>query len=401
MRLASAALVAASVVAGLALLVRFRGLLAARLKRHSDRPLYRTTGVVRALAGGVLRGSVAWRAAALGLVGTAVLVLDIVRTGSAPIHAACAVVVVAVFIRTARAWATRRRPGTPFLETVGMSVVGLLLGGAAITGLESAEVASAAALAAALLAGRAFDPMGKVLVVWLRDLHTEADAAAFTPSRELRQRTEELRERFLRERRVVVSQLLAEPVARELAAFARSGRFELVARGPREAPAPPECRLLERIFAPHERCTAECSSLCGFARSLTNGPLRDWLCELTRHPALVNRSGAALEPVIAMHAFRTDDFLSPHADGETGEYDRAAIVCVWHASEEWCADWGGLLKFHDSGSDGARTVLVPRFNELHLFAVDRDVRHEVTRVSGPDTRFTVNLRLNEPLEGAL
>jgi Rps23 Pro-64 3,4-dihydroxylase Tpa1-like proline 4-hydroxylase len=84
--------------------------------------------------------------------------------------------------------------------------------------------------------------------------------------------------------------------------------------------------------------------------------------------------------------YRPGDFLTRHDDNVQGKNRRLAYV--FGLSQEWRAEWGGLLFFTDAQGEVIDT-LIPRFNALSLFAVPQP--HSVSFVApcAPHPRMSV------------
>jgi Rps23 Pro-64 3,4-dihydroxylase Tpa1-like proline 4-hydroxylase len=80
-------------------------------------------------------------------------------------------------------------------------------------------------------------------------------------------------------------------------------------------------------------------------------------------------------------------FLAMHDDSHVAEGWRVAYVMNFCA-EDWRPDWGGYLMFYDEDGD-VITGFKPRFNALNLFAVPQ--KHNVTMVPpfAPVGRFAI------------
>ncbi|HBK91349.1 MAG TPA: hypothetical protein DDZ68_06735 [Parvularcula sp.] len=74
--------------------------------------------------------------------------------------------------------------------------------------------------------------------------------------------------------------------------------------------------------------------------------------------------------------FRAGHFLTTHSDGVEGKGRVAAYVL--NLTEDWRADWGGILNFTNARGDVERG-LTPSFNALNMFAVPQD--HHVSYVA--------------------
>lgn len=106
-----------------------------------------------------------------------------------------------------------------------------------------------------------------------------------------------------------------------------------------------------------------------FARFLSGPPVRDLLRQITGSSDIDFADAQAT-------VYGRGDFLTMHDDAVDGKGRRAAYVLG--LTEEWRADWGGLLMFH--GDDGdIEEAWIPRFNALSLFAVPQ--RHSVGLVA--------------------
>ena len=123
-----------------------------------------------------------------------------------------------------------------------------------------------------------------------------------------------------------------------------------------------------------------------FVRSLTCGPLRDFVAAITSRRELYNRLGRRGRPILVAHAYPRGGYLEEHADDAIDGGSRRAVSLVWHASPRWEAPWGGQLRFREATQDS----LSPRFGALHLFEARAYNRHEVTMVTGPDVRYTLS-----------
>jgi hypothetical protein len=375
-----------------------------------DRPLERARGVMVAMFRGVARGSRPWLETLSCIAAVCLLLIpELVRIvrGEAVTSIGAALMLllaVPIWLRAGALWRTRSRPGAPVREA-------LLLAALAAVWVVSACVpalwslapqfpvvgfSAGLALAGLLLAGGVIDPLGRLLHVWSRKLEEQVELDPhFAPSSALLARTEELKERFLRERRLVIDDLLDDQVARTVAEALRAYPLKRVRRGPASRGAAAATSVLTAAFTPHRPCNGACKPLCALANSLVAGSLRDFMRQISGRPALLERSGEGLEPVATINGWDAGSFVAPHAD-VVGSYDDAAIVFVWHASENWDPSWGGVLRFTATPE---QSELIPRFNTLHLWAISPEAVHEVTRVTGPEIRYTLTGRLHEPLEG--
>lgn len=88
-------------------------------------------------------------------------------------------------------------------------------------------------------------------------------------------------------------------------------------------------------------------------------------------------------------------FLTSHDDEVAGKGRRAAYVMG--LTQDWRAEWGGLLMFHSADGDIERGLL-PRFNTLNLFAVPQ--LHSVSYINPAAARPRISvtgwLRAGDP-----
>lgn len=85
-------------------------------------------------------------------------------------------------------------------------------------------------------------------------------------------------------------------------------------------------------------------------------------------------------------AYGPSHFLTAHDDDVSGKSRKAAFVV--NLSQDWVADWGGLLLFHDPCVASAE-ALVPIFNSINLFSVPQ--LHSVSMVMPfvPRRRYSI------------
>ncbi len=114
----------------------------------------------------------------------------------------------------------------------------------------------------------------------------------------------------------------------------------------------------------------------------TRGLLLDRVIDALNHPAALDTfraiTGASNIRVVDGQATRylPGHFLTSHDDGIDGEGRIAAYVI--NLTQNWRADWGGLLQFHNAGGD-IPLALKPGFNTIHLFRVPQ--MHSVSYVA--------------------
>lgn len=136
----------------------------------------------------------------------------------------------------------------------------------------------------------------------------------------------------------------------------------------------------ETIRVPDDAAARAASSdpLAAFASSLSGGPARDLLRDVT---------GFAYDFADAQGtAFAPGDFLTAHDDDVAGKGRYAAYV--YGLTPNWRADYGGMLLFH--GADGdIQEGFLPRFNTLNVFTVPQV--HSVSMVTraAPARRYSV------------
>jgi hypothetical protein len=84
--------------------------------------------------------------------------------------------------------------------------------------------------------------------------------------------------------------------------------------------------------------------------------------------------------------YRPGHFLTAH-DDSADAMDRSAAF-VLNLTEDWCADFGGVLQLLDKGGD-VRAGLTPRFNRLALFRVPQSHAVSVVAPYAPGPRFAI------------
>ena len=266
--------------------------------------------------------------------------------------------------------------------------------------------------------GRGVDPFALIVRVSLRALDDGAPSdVAFRLRPEVRALTEKYRAEFARRGRVIISDLLEDSAARALADEVVGAAFKLEcnSRVGLTYPGAPHCAGYLAIVFPERGCAREaCKATCAFGVSALQGELRDFIREITSMPGLVNRSGKEQQPQLAIQAHPKGGYIAPHADAGFEDPDRLAVSMIWHATPEWDASFGGVLRFHrpiDGVREGEREVRTlrgyeldeawpPRFNELHVFSLGHHQVHEVTLVTADAVRYTIASRLYERAEEA-
>lgn len=85
-------------------------------------------------------------------------------------------------------------------------------------------------------------------------------------------------------------------------------------------------------------------------------------------------------------AYGPGHLLTAHDDAVAGKNRKAAFVM--NLSQDWSADWGGLLTFHNPGK-GEAEALIPSFNAMNFFKVPQ--LHSVTMVAPfvPRRRYSI------------
>jgi Rps23 Pro-64 3,4-dihydroxylase Tpa1-like proline 4-hydroxylase len=159
-----------------------------------------------------------------------------------------------------------------------------------------------------------------------------------------------------------------------VAAAARSGfqyRFESVRVPDEEAARAERGSLLDR-----------------FASFMSSEPVLELLRSIVQAPDISFADAQAT-------SYGPGHFLTAHDDAVEGKQRRAAYV--FGLTQDWRAEWGGLLMFHDPAGDVERAFL-PRMNVLNLFAVP--AQHSVSLVapSAAAPRYSVTgwLRAGAP-----
>ncbi len=216
---------------------------------------------------------------------------------------------------------------------------------------------------------------------------------------------DELKERFARERRVLIDSIL-DPMAAEALyeCLLREIPWELVFRRDREVvtltgsdldrlPAREREQMMVAVQAQAQRDF----QFLYWKFSMVDAYRRRLLPQLITHRLLEElASQATIELVRTITGFadiskvdaqatlyRPGNFLTVHSDEEVDQRERRAAYVI-QLCRSWKADWGGLLHFVDGHGAVAQTF-TPRFNSMALFAVPQD--HLVSMVasfaSGP------------------
>lgn len=228
---------------------------------------------------------------------------------------------------------------------------------------------------------------------------------------------EQLSIRFARDRRIQIAPFLTQPSAEQLAAqltiradwrrVLNSGTkvFEFAASEV-EALTPEQSKRLDdavhaaardgfqyrydSIRVPDSAVEREASDdpVAAFAAFLSSGPVLSLLERVIGSADLGFADAQATRYVAG-------DFLTAHDDDVPGKNRHAAYV--FGLTQEWRAEWGGLLLFH-GGSGGVAQGYVPGFNTLSLFAVPQP--HSVSLVApfagAPRLSITGWLRSGNP-----
>ncbi|MGZ3417660.1 MAG: 2OG-Fe(II) oxygenase [Polyangiales bacterium] len=189
------------------------------------------------------------------------------------------------------------------------------------------------------------------------------------------------REEFTRRGRVVIDDFLAPELSEAIAEDLRSLPFTHVKNDGDEREQPP---FDNRFFVVEVDPMKRPSPARAFVRSVAQGAIRDFVSSVTGRPGLHNRQGNKHRPVLVAHAYPRGSFLGAHADQAIDLGARRSVALVWHGSRRWEPGWGGQLRF-----SSPEEVLTPRFGTLHLFDVIKSNRHEVTKVTGPEVRYSL------------
>lgn len=108
--------------------------------------------------------------------------------------------------------------------------------------------------------------------------------------------------------------------------------------------------------------------LCAFAAWLSQDPVRALFRSIIGDQSIDFADAQAT-------AYSPGDFLTGHDDDVKGKGRRAAYVLG--LTQQWRAEWGGLLMFHDGAS--LIDARVPQFNSVNLFRVPQ--LHSVSQVT--------------------
>lgn len=219
----------------------------------------------------------------------------------------------------------------------------------------------------------------------------------------------ELRERFARDRRIVIDDIL-DPAAAEALyqCLLREVPWEIVFRRDtqvitltqRDIEKLPQ-RELDQLMAGVQRQAQTDFQFVYWKFSMVDAYRRQILPQLLTHRLLEALAAATtLELIRQITGFadiqrvdaqatlyRPGNFLTEHTDDHDDAYVRRAAYVI-QLCKNWKADWGGLLHFVDGGSNVTQTF-VPRFNSMALFAVPQP--HVVSMVVpfAPGPRFGV------------
>ncbi|MGJ3232035.1 MAG: 2OG-Fe(II) oxygenase [Oceanicaulis sp.] len=96
--------------------------------------------------------------------------------------------------------------------------------------------------------------------------------------------------------------------------------------------------------------------------------------------------------------YRPGHFLTAHDDA-VSDSDRSAAF-VLNLTEDWCADYGGVLHLLDETGD-VRAGLTPRFNRLTLFKVPQSHAVSVVAPYAPGPRLAITGWFRRDAEPAL
>ncbi|MBF7072438.1 2OG-Fe(II) oxygenase [Glaciecola sp. MH2013] len=120
--------------------------------------------------------------------------------------------------------------------------------------------------------------------------------------------------------------------------------------------------------------------LLEFKQWLNSPQTIDWVRTVTGHHDISHADANVTR-------FARGEFLTRHNDVAPNETRRVAFVM--NLSEQWHADWGGLLQFFESDGTSVESY-TPTFNSLSLFDVSRP--HSVTCVApfSPALRLSIS-----------
>lgn len=219
----------------------------------------------------------------------------------------------------------------------------------------------------------------------------------------------ELKERFARDGRIVIDNVL-EPAAAEALyqCLLRDVPWEIVFRRgaqvitltPRDLERLPQ-RELDQLMAGVQRQAQTDFQFVYWKFSMVDAYRRQFMPQLLTHRLLESLcAGQTLELIRQITGFadilrvdaqatlyRPGNFLTVHTDDHDDAFVRRAAYVI-QLCKDWKADWGGLLHFLDARGEVTRTF-VPRFNSMALFAVPQP--HVVSMVVpfAPGPRFGV------------
>lgn len=220
---------------------------------------------------------------------------------------------------------------------------------------------------------------------------------------------EELKERFARERRVLIDSIL-EPGAAEALyeCLLREIPWELVFRRGTDVitltgadldrlPAREREQMMLAIQAQAQRDFQfvywKFSMVDAYRRQVLPQLITHRLLEALASQATIElvRTVTGLSDISRVDAqatlYRPGNFLTAHSDEQVGEHNRRAAYVI-QLCRNWKADWGGLLHFID-GRGAVTQTFTPRFNSMALFAVPQE--HVVSMVAtfAPGPRFGI------------
>jgi SM-20-related protein len=219
----------------------------------------------------------------------------------------------------------------------------------------------------------------------------------------------ELAERFARDRRIVIDDIL-DPAAAEALyqCLVRDVPWEVVFRRDTQVITLTQRDLerlprpeLDQLMAGVQRQAQTDFQFLYWKFSMVDAYRRQVLPQLLTHRLLESLAAAetlALLRQITGFAdiqrvdaqatlYRPGNFLTEHTDDHDDAYVRRAAYVI-QLCKDWKPDWGGLLHFVNARNEVTQTF-VPRFNSMALFAVPQP--HVVSMVApfAPGPRFGV------------
>jgi hypothetical protein len=216
-------------------------------------------------------------------------------------------------------------------------------------------------------------------------------ASVIEPIAAVRRRTDSFREQFATRRRVVIENLLEPDVSTRIANEMVSLPFVPVVN------VPVEGGTTARPWFWHYQHIVEVDSakkptnLEALVLSMTRGAVRDLVGAIVGYDGLRDKP-TRTGPALVAYAYPRGGYVEAHSDAGSDDGWRRCVAMVFHASPRWQSSWGGELHFVASPEE----TYSPSFGALHLFDVGASNRHEVTMVTGPETRYTLSGWLFEP-----